>query len=248
MTATDFTIRREKAGDYRAAEALTRAAFWNVHVPGCQEHFILHNLRRSADFIPELDFVAVADGQIVGHIVFSHSHILDEAGGKHAAITFGPVSVLPARQRQGVGSALIRHSLAVAKELGYRAVCIYGDPRYYSRFGFRCAEKYDIGTADGKFAVALLALELTPGALGSPGGRFVESPAFEVDEAEFEAYEKTFPPLEKLATPSQDEFRLMVSLRYQDRAPSSPASPTGRLWYLLWRGSLAKMKTWLRKK
>jgi len=60
---------------------------------------------------------------------------------------------------------------------------IYGDPRYYCRFGFRCAEKYDIKTADGKFAYALLALELQPGALNNMPGRFIESATFEVDDS-----------------------------------------------------------------
>jgi putative acetyltransferase len=42
-----------------------REAFWNLYVPGCNEHFVLHNLRNSSDFIPELDFVAEKEGQFV---------------------------------------------------------------------------------------------------------------------------------------------------------------------------------------
>jgi putative acetyltransferase len=214
MTELDIEIRPEKAPEYRAMEELTRDAFWNVHVPGCQEHFILHNLRRSVDFIPELDFVAVWGKQVVGNIVFSMAKIVDDSGGSHPVIAFGPISVRPDFQRQGIGGALIRHSMAAARALGYTAVCIYGDPRYYSRFGFRCAERFDIKTSDGKFAVALLALELSPGSLQGIQSRFLESPAFEVDEHEYAAFERTFPPKEKLRTPTQDEFRVIASLRY----------------------------------
>ncbi len=209
-----FELRREAPGDYRAVEELVREAFWNLYVPGASEHFILHRLRQSGDFVPELDFVAAAGRELVGQIAYSRARIVDEAGASHPLLTFGPVSVRPAWQQQGVGSALIRHSLQAARELGYAAVCIYGDPRYYSRFGFRGAERFDIRTADGKFAVALLALELAPGALRGRAGRFVEGPVFEVDEQALAAFEATFPPREKRVAPSQEEFRLLASLRY----------------------------------
>jgi predicted N-acetyltransferase YhbS len=39
-----ITIRNENEKDYRAVEELTREAYWNLYVPGCGEHFVLHNL------------------------------------------------------------------------------------------------------------------------------------------------------------------------------------------------------------
>ena len=98
--------------------------------------------------------------------------------------------------------------------MGFPAICIYGDPRYYSRFGFRCAEKYEIKTADRKFAVALQVLELQHDALANFPGRFIESAAFEVDENEFVQYDAAFPLREKAETDSQREFRFLASLRY----------------------------------
>ena len=67
----NMIIRNEKEEDYRAVEELTREAFWNLYVPGCAEHFVLHSLRNSRDFIPELDFIAEKEGQIVGQIAYS---------------------------------------------------------------------------------------------------------------------------------------------------------------------------------
>jgi putative acetyltransferase len=93
------------------------------------------------------------------------------------------------------------------------AVSVLDVPNY-SRFGFRCAEKYEIKTADEKFAVALLALELKHGVLGDIPGRFVESAAFEFDEKEFMQYDAAFPHREKAETDSQREFKLLASLRY----------------------------------
>jgi putative acetyltransferase len=207
-------IRNEREKDYRIVEELTREAFWNLYVPGCSEHFILHNLRKSSDFIPELDFIAEKEGQIVGQIAYSRGIIRDKEGSEKKIISFGPVSVLPRFQKQGIGSGLINHTISIAGDMGYPAICIYGDPRYYSRFGFRCGEKYDIKTADDKFAIALLVLELKKGALNNMPGRFIESPTFEVDENKFAEYDATFPFKEKAETESQREFRILASLRY----------------------------------
>ena len=65
----DIIFRPEEEKDFKIVENLTREAFWNVYRPGCNEHFILHNLRKSQAFIKELDFVAEVDGSIVGNIV-----------------------------------------------------------------------------------------------------------------------------------------------------------------------------------
>jgi putative acetyltransferase len=214
MSETSLVIRNEEEEDYRTVEQLVREAFWNLYVPGCNEHYMLHNLRKSNDFIPELDFVAEKEGQIVGQIAYSRGVIKGKGGEDKEVITFGPVSVLPAFQRRGIGSALIIHTLSLARGTGYPAVCIYGDPRYYSRFGFRCAEKYEIKTPEDKFAVSLQVLELRRGALHNVSGRFIESAAFAVDESEFSRYDATFPLKEKKETDSQREFRLLASLRY----------------------------------
>ena len=122
--------------------------------------------------------------------------------------------MLPEYQKQGIGSALIIHSTKIATAMGYPAICIYGDPRYYSRFGFRCAEKYEIKTPDDKFAVALQVLELKKGVLRDISGRFIESEAFEVDANKFADFEATFPHKEKAILDSQREFSLLASLRY----------------------------------
>ena len=210
----NLVIRNENRNDYRIVEELTREAFWNLYVPGCSEHYLLHNLRNSPDFIAELTFVAQKEGRIVGHIAYSRGVIKDKQGAEKEIVCFGPISVLPAYQKQGIGSALIKHTINLAKAKGYSAVCIYGDPRYYSRFGFRCAEKYEIKTADDKFAVALQVLELKQGALRNIAGKFIESAAFEVDEDKFAEFDSNFPHKEKTEMDSQREFRLLASLRY----------------------------------
>lgn len=202
----DIEIRLEREADRRKVEELTREAFWNLHVPGCDEHLLAHNLRQCAAFIPELDFVALADGQIVGNIMFCRAKVKSDDGGAQDVITFGPLSVWPEYQGKGIGSALIKHAIQMAGIIGYNAILIYGDPGYYHRFGFQHAEAFHIRTAEGIYMDALMALELYGGALKGITGRFLEGEAYQVDEAKLVKFDKTFPYREKRVTESQKRF------------------------------------------
>lgn len=206
-----LTIRLEQEQDRGTVEALTREAFWNLYVPGASEHLVLHNLRGSDGFIHDLDFVAELDGMLVGNIVYTRSNILDASGRRHGVATFGPVSVLPVWQNRGIGSALIRHSLAAAAALGHTAVVIYGHPEYYGRFGFVGGKQYGIAASDGRYMKALLAKELHNGALQDVSGRFIEDPAFAVTESALEAFDAQFPHKEKAETDSQKAFAILAS-------------------------------------
>lgn len=211
---SDISFRLEIPEDYTAVESLTRDAFWNVHVPGCNEHYLVHLLRNADAFIPELDFVALHDGKVVGNIMYAKAVIEGDDGTKHPVVTFGPVSVTPLMQQQGIGSALIQQSMERAAGLGFDAVLIYGDPAYYKRFGFLPAETFQIGTSDNFYADALLAIELTPGALKNCAGRFLEGAAYEIDDKAAAAFDEQF--LKKALKddlPSQRHFRELVKLR-----------------------------------
>lgn len=211
---SDLDIRLETPEDYDEVEQITRAAFWNHHVPGCDEHYLAHTLRQSACFLPELDFVATLHGRMVGNILYTRAVIREGNGANYPVLSFGPVSVLPEFQGKGIGSALIRHSLAVAKQAGDSAVLIYGDPEFYKRFGFVSAERYGIGTRDDDYHIALQALELQEGALANRSGRFFEDEAYEVDAKAAEKFDARFPPKERLSgLPSQIRFLELVKMR-----------------------------------
>lgn len=208
----EFIIRLERPEDVIAVEALTREAFWNLHVPGCSEHLAARQLRASRDFLPELDLVAVEDGRLIGNIMFTRSRVVGSMNENFETITFGPVSVLPECQNRGVGRSLIERGLMLAREAGHSAVIIYGNPDYYKKYGFRSGRDYGILTADGKYHAALLVLPLVPSALNGVSGRFLESEAFETDPEQLEAFERLFPPREKLVTPSQADFARIASM------------------------------------
>lgn len=192
----NITIRLETPADYRAVEELTREAFWGcMDHPTCDgEHLLVHKLRSSPAFVPELDFVAETEGQLVGSVVYSRSKVVAGDGRETKVLTFGPLSVLPAYKRMGIGSALLHHSIDRAKELGYRAVIIYGHPDYYPRFGFRRAGEYGITNPQGASFDALMALELYDRALDGISGKFYEDKVFEVTPKEIEEFDKGFPP------------------------------------------------------
>lgn len=203
----ELTIRQERPEDYREVETLTREAFWNVHVPGCDEHYLVHILRDDETFLPDLDLVALHDGALVGNIMYATAYVEDGAGVRHEVILFGPLSVLPAFQGKGVGGALIRASAKLAKEKGYRAILIYGDPLYYQRFGFRPASEFGIVPPDGTPHPALQALPLYDGALDGISGRFFEPSVYEtLKEEAVAAFDVQFPPKKKEITESQRRF------------------------------------------
>lgn len=195
LAAVTMTIRREGPADHRAVEELTRDAFWGLFAPRCDEHLVVHLLRGSPALVPELDVVAEVDGELVGHVVYSRARVVEPTtGAEHPVLTFGPLSVLPDRQGDGIGGALMRHTLAAAAELGHRAVVVYGHPDYYPRFGFRPAAAFGITAPGGASFDALMALPLVPGGLDGVAGEFHEDPVFVVDPERVAEFDRGFPP------------------------------------------------------
>ena len=162
----NITVRNERESDFREVEILTRKAFWNVHVPGCDEHYLAHVLRGHEDFIPELDFVAeTEDGEIVGNVMYTKARLVDENRNELSILTFGPISVHPDYQRMGISRKLLEFSFDRAVKLGYKAIVIFGNPANYVSRGFKSCKKYNICAADGSCPAAMLVKELVPGTL-----------------------------------------------------------------------------------
>jgi putative acetyltransferase len=112
-------VRDERPEDREAVRRVEEAAFGRT-----EEADIVDALR--GDPAWALSLVAVADGEIVGHLLLSRGD---------RAMTLGPLAVLPEHQRSGVGAALMREGLARMDE----PVVLLGHPAYYTRFGFRPA-------------------------------------------------------------------------------------------------------------
>lgn len=191
------SIRLEKKEDYRAVENLTREAFWNIYGPGCDEHLMVHQLRKSEAYVDVLDFVSVSSNDIIGHIIYSKADVMTASGQVIHGLTFGPVSVLPKYQDMGIGSELIRFSLKKAKQYGYPFVIIFGDPKYYKRFGFKPASSFNIQTEKGESFDAFMALELIEDTFKGISGTFKTHYDFKVSKKALEGFDKLFPYKEK---------------------------------------------------
>ncbi len=204
----DIALRKEIESDHKRVEEVTREAFWNLYVPGCCEHYLAHVMRDHKDFISDLDYVALIDNQIVGNIMYTKSWIVDEQGEAVETLTFGPVCVLPAYQRKGIGSALIQHTIRIAREMGHKAIIIYGSPSNYCKHGFKSCKDYNLSTMEGKYPYALLVLELVEGAFRNHSWRYQDSDVYDVDVGQAEEFDKLFEPKEKGYRYTQEEFKM----------------------------------------
>ena len=127
-----INIRDETPADVDAINAVTIAAFQPLEISSHTEQFVVTALRAAGAL--SLSLVAEVAGQVVGHIAFSPIILSD--GSLHW-YGLGPVSVLPAYQRQGIGKALIHEGLARLKAIHAQGCCLVGHPGYYTKFGFQ---------------------------------------------------------------------------------------------------------------
>lgn len=127
-------IRKEEPGDCDAVRSLNQAAFDNG-----PEAALVDQLRESCK--EYLAFVAVEDGAVVGHILFTPATVDDCPA---VGMGLAPMAVLPSQQRKGIGSCLVRHGLDYLRDAGCPFVIVLGHPGYYPRFGFEPASKHGI--------------------------------------------------------------------------------------------------------
>ncbi|MBQ1369847.1 MAG: N-acetyltransferase [Clostridia bacterium] len=206
MNKNDYTIRLERSEEHRDVENLVREAFWNVYRPGCSEHYVIHVLRDDPAFVKELDFVMEQDGQLIGQNMFMKTVIQADDGRVIPVLTMGPIGILPELKRQGYGKALLDYSLEKATELGFGAVLFEGNIDFYGKSGFDYASKFGIRyhdlpeDADASF---FLCKELVPGYLDGVTGVYQTPQGYYVDDADVDAFDKAFPPKEKLKLPGQ---------------------------------------------
>jgi predicted N-acetyltransferase YhbS len=149
-------IRLERPDDGAAIELLVDRAFGPD-----RKAKTVYKLRAGQPPVVDLCFVAIDDE---GKLVASIRYWPVIAGGQ-TALLLGPLSVEPAKQGQGFGKALMRHSLAVAKKLGHGAVILVGDPDYYQPFGFRRELALGLRLPGWVDERRFLGLELVHGAL-----------------------------------------------------------------------------------
>ena len=115
---------------------MTDAAFATAKFSSGAEAAIVDALRTAGALAASL--VAAEGETILGHVAFSPVTI---EGRKGRWFGLGPVSVVPDRQRQGIGRALIERGLEEIRRMGAEGCVAVGEPAYYARFGFSCDER-----------------------------------------------------------------------------------------------------------
>ena len=196
----NLVIRLENKSEYHKVENLVRESFWNVYRPGCMEHYVLHQLRNDAAFVPELDFVMEQDGELIGQNMFMRATITADDGRDIPIMTMGPICITPSLKRKGYGKILLDYSLEKATEMGCGALCFEGNS------GFRQASEFGIryhGLEEGEDASFFLCKELIPGYLDGITGEYTTPAGYFVDEKEVEEFDKEFLYKEKKKMPGQ---------------------------------------------
>ncbi|MBN9085932.1 MAG: N-acetyltransferase [Reyranella sp.] len=166
----DVVIRPRAPADDAAIAEINDSAFG-----GTGESKLVHALRDAG--LVAIDLVALESSDLVGHVLFSDLDVAMD-GRSVKALALAPVAVRPDRQRRGIGSALIRRGLDLARTDGWAAVIVLGDPAYYPRFGFSAAAARPLRAPFS--GDAFMALPLRPGALEGCAGRVVYPAAFDV--------------------------------------------------------------------
>lgn len=159
-------VRSEVVSDYDAVGQIHTVAF-----AGPTEASLVARLRGRPGSI---SLVATEAGGVVGHILFTAAQVM----GKQVRVAgLGPMAVSSARQRSGIGSALVLRGLEACRRAGYEAVVVMGHTEYYPRFGFQRGSRFGLRCQFDVPDEVFMATELRPGVLAG-GGELRYAPEF----------------------------------------------------------------------
>ena len=133
---------------------------------------LVEEIRAKRFYLPELELVMVEDGEVIGYVMFSRFHL--EGKYENELLLLSPVAVKTELQRQHISRDLIEYGFVKARELGYRAVIVEGNPRNYRNRGFVTSAPFGITAHESVGLPAedcLMVKELVPGTLGTITGQ-----------------------------------------------------------------------------
>ena len=162
-------IRQETPQEHDQIHDLVKVAFQTAKVSNGKEQDFVDQLRNSGNYIPDLALVAEENEILIGHIMLTKKSIATN-NTEIETLLLAPLSVVLEYRNKGVGSRLIKKSFDLARLLGYKSVCLVGDPTYYHRFGFRCSSDFGIKPENDIPSQYVLACELAPNSLQGING------------------------------------------------------------------------------
>lgn len=174
----EIKIRPVQPAEYVTTKLVVQQAFAGIEYTDGDEHELIGRLRQEHAYHPEFDVVAQrANGEIIGHALLSEITICDQELTV-TALVLAPLAVLPEYQHQGVGGRLIAYLEQAARQAGYPAISILGDPAYYSRFGYQPASNYGIKASFTVPTAYYLLKPLVSGGLSTVKGTIYYQAAF----------------------------------------------------------------------
>jgi putative acetyltransferase len=157
-------IRTEQPQDIPGIRNVNDQAFGQPN-----EGAVVDQLRETCEGY--LSLVAVVEGRVVGHVLFTPAVLEVDGGGEVPGMGLAPLAVLPELQRQGIGIELTNAGLAAVRQTPCPFVIVLGHPEYYPRFGFERASRYGIRSQyEGVPDEAFMILVLDQGALRGKSG------------------------------------------------------------------------------
>lgn len=184
MIRNDITIRPEDPAEFDYIREMVRRTFaeHTGYSDGSGEIALIDEIRQSRFYQPELAFVALLNGQIVGHFMFTDFPLSPTPQGgydpqaKCDLLMLGPVAVHADYYHQGIGETMLRKGLEIVKALDYKGINVEGDPKFYNRFGFVTSTQYNIHATCGfplENPACMMVQESRPGSLSDASGYIV---------------------------------------------------------------------------
>ena len=132
---------------------------------------LVEEIRSKKYYLPELELLMLEDGQPVGYVMFSRFHI--EGRYTDQLVLLSPAAVKTSLQRQHICRDLIEYGFVKAREMGFTAAMVEGNPANYRSRGFVTSKKHGI-VAGPKIHLphedCLMVAELVPGGLDGMHG------------------------------------------------------------------------------
>lgn len=153
-------IRTVTKNDYDEIYKFIQEAFKTAEVSDGTEQDFVQTLRKSRNYLPELEFDAYNNNLLISHIMLTKQNLI--CNKPVNAVLVAPFSIKLEYRNSGIGSALMQHALKEAVKQNYSAAFLIGNPEYYKRFGFRQCIEYNIKNISEVPDKFVLAHELVP--------------------------------------------------------------------------------------
>ena len=128
---------------------------------------LVEEIRSKRFYVPELELIMVDENdEVIGYVNFSRFHL--DGKYENELLLLSPVAVKTELQRQHISKELIEYGFEKAREMGYKAVIVEGNPQNYRSRGFVTSADFGITAHESVSLPApecLMVKALVPGGL-----------------------------------------------------------------------------------